>query len=84
MDSQKEPPLIFANKVIRQIADHLLGSDVILSPKDFSVLRVVYRRLGGTWEKLIGGDLKSLKILEDVIIRWGKSPNLKREPKDNV
>lgn len=79
METPKEPPSVFANRVIRQIADHLLGENLVIEPKDFMILRLVYRHLGGTWEGLIHGNCKYLQILEKVITNWGKMPGRKRE-----
>lgn len=82
METPKEPPNVFANRVIRQIADHLFGADLVIEPKDFMVMRVVYRHLGGTWVGLIHGDTKHLKTLEKVVTNWGKMPGRKREKPD--
>jgi hypothetical protein len=82
LDTPKDPPSIFANRIIRQIADHLLGEDLIIEPKDFMILRLVYRRLGGTWDGLIHGNGKYLQILEKTITNWGKMPGRKRESPD--
>lgn len=82
METPKDPPSVFANRVIRQIADHLFGTDLVIEPKDFMTVRVIYRHLGGTWIGLIQGDIKHLKILERVITNWGKRPGRKREKPD--
>ena len=75
MDSPKNPPLVFANRIIRQFVDHLLGSDRQVSQRDFQVIRLVFRRGGGAWEDLYGGDVKHLVLLENVIKSWGKFKN---------
>jgi hypothetical protein len=82
LDDPKKVPLVFANRVIRQIADHLLGTDLVIEPKDFLILRLVFRHLGGTWVSLIQGDIEQLKILERVITRWGKMSERKRDNPD--
>jgi len=73
---------VFSNRVIRQFADHLLGADLIINPEDFMLLRLVFRKGGGSWEKLFRGDIQQLTFLERIISKWGQSPDRKREPKD--
>jgi len=56
-----------AYKIVRQILDHTWGSDSKLEEKDFlHVLSSFYRR-GGSWERLMDGDMKCVKHLEDSI-----------------
>jgi hypothetical protein len=82
LEEPKDPPIVFANRVIRQFADHLLGNDLIIEPKDFMVIRVVFRKLGGNWVDLIQGNIKQLEVLERVLTNWGKVPGRKRKSPD--
>lgn len=82
MDEARPLQKEFANRVIRQFADHLLGTDLIIEPKDYLVLRLIYRKLGGSWLPFFQGDIKAVTLLENVITGWGKMPNRKRETSD--
>ena len=64
MDDSAALPPIFANRVIRQFADHMLGPETEISDEDFRVMRVVFRYCGGAWAPLMGGDIKQLTLLE--------------------
>jgi len=56
-----------AYKIVRQITDHIYGPDEKLSSKDFVQLYSMYRSAGGSWEKLMDGDIGCVKIIEDVL-----------------
>lgn len=71
MDDAPTVPLVFANRVIRQFADHL-GITQTLHPRDYMIIRLVFRKLGGQWESFIHGDIKQITTLEKVITNWGK------------
>ncbi len=79
MNDPPKSPLSFANKVIRQFVDNLLGSNVIVSPKDYTVLRVVFRRCGGKWEQLNHGDILHSQLLTKILSSWGSMPGRQRE-----
>lgn len=64
---------IFANRVIRQFADHMLSPQTEISEADFRTMRVVFRHGGGSWTELMGGDIDQLTLLERVITTWGKN-----------
>lgn len=57
--------------MIRQFADHLLGGGLI-RPKDYAVIRLVYRKRGGNWEAFTQGDIDQVTLLEKVVTNWGK------------
>lgn len=79
MDDSKEPPLVFANNVIRETVDHVVTGGVIILPQDYTALRVAYRKLGGSWAKIADGDIASIRLLTRIVKRWGKMPNRKRK-----
>jgi hypothetical protein len=56
-----------AYKIVRQITDHVYGPDTKLSNEDFVRLFRDYGARGGSWERLMGGDMGCVKILEDTI-----------------
>jgi hypothetical protein len=75
MDDQPTPPLVFANRLIRQFADNLLGSDVVALPNDYTIIRTAFRYAGGSWESVTLGDIVQIRLLEEIILAWGKQPN---------
>lgn len=84
MDDQPKPPLVFANRVIRQFVDHLVGPDVIIEPRDYQILRLIFRKLGGNWWDLIHGSIAQATLIEQVVVNWGQRPDRKREKEDDV
>lgn len=82
MDDAPSLPLVFANRVIRQFADHLLGGDIVIEPKDFMVLRIIFRKLGGKWWDLSRGSIAQLVLLEKILTNWGNQPGRKRESEE--
>jgi hypothetical protein len=73
MGNEKPPPLEFANQVIAMFAENLMGrSD--LKPEDYSVIRVTFRKLGGSWFELCQGNILQLMLLEQTIQAWGSKP----------
>ncbi len=66
-----KPPLVFANKVIRRFVDNLFGGQTMILPKDYMVMRVVFRKLGGSWKRIILGDIEANKLVVRIIQAWG-------------
>lgn len=56
-----------AYKIVRQITDHVYGPDTKLSNEDFVKIFHDYGSRGGSWERLMGGDMGCVKIIEDAI-----------------
>lgn len=69
MDDEAEVPLEFANQVVEQFADHLVGRKP--KPNDFSVIRVTFRKLRGSWVELCSGNILHLMLLSQVVRAWG-------------
>lgn len=67
-----------AYKIVRQIVDHVYGSDEKISGEDFVFVHHAYIADGGSWEKLMAGDMGCVKILEDVLERFVKDRRLKK------
>lgn len=53
-----------AYRVIREMVDHTWGSEVELSDKDVLGICRSYASLGGSWESLLGGDMRCVTLLE--------------------
>jgi len=70
----QKKPLEFANKVIRQMMDHLFSDDIVSDRGDFLVIRTIFRFLGGKWEKVVEGDVVHLVLLSKVVAAWGNLP----------
>lgn len=79
MDTSRKPPLVFANNVIRETADHVVDDEVMILPQDYTALRVVFRKMGGSWAKIADGDIANARLLARIVKRWGKMPGRKRK-----
>lgn len=67
-----------AYKIVRQIMDHVYGEDEKLSSKDFVAIFKIYLNRGGSWEGLMDGDMRNVKIIEDVLqafVNYRKASN---------
>jgi hypothetical protein len=78
MDTPR-PPSIFANHVLSQVIRHAFGEDIVIEPCDFLTLRVVFRRCGGEWGKIVEGDLVHLELLKQIVGVWGRMPGREKE-----
>lgn len=74
-----KPPILFANRVIRMMVDHSAGEEYITMPEDYTVMRVTFRRLGGSWEAAAKGDVKHLKILRKIVEAWAAMPGRRKD-----
>ena len=72
-------PLVFANRIIRRLMDNTHGNDVILTEENYLTIRTVFKRYGGSWQKLYEGDENHTRLLIRIVSSWGKMPSLKRE-----
>lgn len=70
-DESKPPPLAFANQVIKMFAEHLLGDEAKLDVHGYRLIRVVFRRLGGSWFELCQGHPQHTKLLLESVKAWG-------------
>lgn len=72
MDDQPAQPLVFSHKVIKQFVDHLVG-EVELERNDYAIIRLLFRKAGGSWEAIFQGDPKQLESLKSVVLHWGQN-----------
>ncbi len=79
MDDTLDQPKIFANRVIKQIVQHMVAEDMVLDPADYLAIRSVFRRCGGSWEKFGGGDQVHIELLKFIITSWGAMPGRVKE-----
>lgn len=69
MGDEKEPPLEFANQVIAMFAENILGQ-TDMKPENYSVIRVTFRKLGGSWFELCHGGVGHITLLVECIKAW--------------
>lgn len=62
-----------AYQIVRQVLDHTWGSDSKLSDEEFLKIVSGFFGFGGSWERLMSGDMKCVKALEDSIDGFMKS-----------
>jgi hypothetical protein len=67
-----------AYKVIRQIVDHVYGSDEKLSDEETVAICHAFHAANGSWVNLMGGDMRSVRVLEDVLEAFMESRKLSR------
>jgi hypothetical protein len=67
-----KPPLVFADQAIRKLVTNQLGDETMVLPNDYMVMRVVFRKRGGSWEALTQGDVGHTVLLASVVKTWGK------------
>lgn len=79
MECQPDPPLLFANRIIRQLVDHMASSDLVIDESDFNNLRSVFRRCQGSWEKLLSGDPVHTELLKLIVSTWTQLPERKQD-----
>jgi len=67
-----------AYKIVRQITDHIYGPDEKISSEDFAHLYKSYRNAGGSWEKLMSGDIGCVKIIEEVLDQFMQNRQMEK------
>lgn len=65
-------------RIVRQIVDHIYGSDEKVSAEEFMQVYRMFVGAGGSWEGLIDGDMKSVALLEGAIDRFIRLRNTLR------
>jgi len=79
MDEERNTPLIFANRLIRMMVDHVGGEDMVVLPHDYTVMRVLFRKAKGSWEKVSHGDIVQTRTLNAIVSAWAKMPARNRQ-----
>lgn len=67
-----------AYKIVRQIVDHVYGSDEEVTPDDFMSVYRIFNGAGGSWEGIIRGDMHSIAVLEGALDRFIRFRNTMR------
>jgi DNA topoisomerase IB len=79
LDPTVEPPLVFSNRIIRQLIDHMIGEDTISEDIDFKSMRIVFKSCGGSWEKFMNGDILNNELLQKIVTAWAQMPGRKQK-----
>jgi len=61
------------------LVDHLVDEKMIIQPKDYTAMRVVFRKLKGSWQSLHDGDITANRLLAQVVTSWGNMPGREKE-----
>lgn len=70
MDSARTP-LLFANKVIHKFVANLLAREI--TGRGVEAIRLVFRRCGGQWVRIVEGDPVHTGLLIRLVQAWGRS-----------
>lgn len=73
MDDDSQPKVL-ANRIILQFVQHSVSPDAVVTPQDYIALRVVFRKCGGSWEKVMNGEQVDTELLKTIIMAWGMLP----------
>lgn len=65
-----------AFKVVRQMINHSWGSDEDISEDELIIISRDFRANGGSWQRLMDGDITSIDILENAIDELINNRNL--------
>lgn len=77
MNDREIPPKQFANRVLKQVVQHMLSEDIVVDPDDYTAMRVAFRTCGGIWEEVGQGNIVHLELLKKVVTAWGGMPGRK-------
>jgi hypothetical protein len=78
-DCKPKPLLLFADRVIRQLVDHMLGENMVVTEQDFKILRQIFKKCSGSWERVWEGDLVHNELLKTVVTSWGLMPGRRQD-----
>lgn len=70
---EDRPPLEFANRVIRKFVDNFFGAVTLVTPQDYTTMRVAFRNMRGDWKLVLLGDDRQLQVLSQVVQAWGNT-----------
>jgi hypothetical protein len=84
VDSTPKPPKIFANRVIKQLIQHMFADSLKIESEDYDSIRVTFRKLDGRWEDFLLGDPEQLEKLQNVIKAWAALPDRKQKGEDLI
>lgn len=83
-DSDPSPPLVFADRMIRQFVDHSTGPETQMEKNDFLLIRLAFRQSGGDWEQVIQGDPVQHMLLSSLVSAWSQLPGRHRQEVETI
>jgi hypothetical protein len=78
MEPSDTPPLVFAHQVIKQLVVHLVA-DAKIGKRGYRVVRLVFRKLGGSWFRLCMGSPTDTELLIQAVRAWGNAKSQQRQ-----
>ncbi len=84
MDDREIPPRQFANRVLKQVIQHMLSEDLVIALDDYMAMRVAFRKCGGSWFEVSQGNIVHLELLKKVVTAWGNMPGRKTTQDEEV
>jgi hypothetical protein len=84
MDESLQQPKVFANRIIRQLVQHMVAEDMVIDLQDYLAIRVVFRACGGSWIKFGEGDLKQFELLKAIVLAWGQMEDRRKSSDELV
>lgn len=72
MEPSETPPLVFAHQVIKQFVNNVVG-EVDIDTRGYRVIRLVFRKLGGSWYELCMGSPRDTDLLIQAVRAWGEA-----------
>jgi hypothetical protein len=79
MDETPDKPKVFANRVVKQLVQHTVAEDMVITNDDYLAIRKVFRQCGGSWANLASGDQIQIELLKTIVSNWGKMPGRVKE-----
>jgi hypothetical protein len=73
------PPLAFANRVIREIMDNVCGKEQLATREDYLTIRLAFRHIGGSWEAITQGSPAHTRALGRLVKAWAKIPGRQQQ-----
>ena len=80
MDAPPKPLLVFADRVIGELIEHLVGEEISTANADYLTIRTAFRKAGGKWERVSRGDIVHTRLLANIVTAWGSMPERKVAP----
>lgn len=72
MGDSTKTPLVFSEQAIRRLVTNQSSDETMILPNDYQVMRVVFRKRGGSWEGVTQGDVAQIQLLASVVKTWAK------------
>ena len=84
LDPEQQIPFVFADRIIRQLVDHMVGEDTVTEDIDFLSIRQLYKIRKGSWEAFLNGDPSHNNLLKDIVVAWSKTPAGKKKKPETL